>query len=196
MSGLDFDKRLAVRTSGLTKQFGKTRLAVDNLDLNIKKGEIFSLLGPNGAGKTTTIKMLCCLLRPTSGTAQIMGLDILRSPKQIKQIINVSPQETAVAPHLSVLENLVLVGEIYGLSGREAKRRAYKLVEMMDLSERLRERANKLSGGLLRRLSIAMALISDPKVLFLDEPTLGLDPKSRKELWSLIRYLRGRKRSF
>lgn len=189
----DLHQQLAIQTFGLAKYYGKQITAVENLDLSVRKGEIFSLLGPNGAGKTTTIKMLCCLTRPSSGRATIMGKDIVKDSSSVKKLINLSPQETAVAKHLSVTENLVLMGRIYGLGKHTARQRANRLIELMDLGERTREPVKKLSGGMLRRLSIAMALISNPQVLFLDEPTLGLDPKSRKTLWSIIGRLKGHK---
>jgi len=187
------EKSPAIKMKGLTKNFGKEQIAVKGLDLSIKTGEIFSLLGPNGAGKTTTIKMLCCLLAPTAGTASIMGRDLNRDREDIKQIINVSPQETAVALNLTALENLVLMGRIYGLESKRARKRAQELIEIVDLGDRKNESVKKFSGGMLRRLSIAMALISDPQVLFLDEPTTGLDARSRRSLWRLIEYYRGKK---
>jgi ABC-2 type transport system ATP-binding protein len=193
MEDKDFRSQLAIEAIGLTKYYGKQITAVENLDLSVRKGEIFSLLGPNGAGKSTTIKMLCCLIRPSSGSATIMGKDIVKNSPSVKKLINISPQETAVAKHLSVTENLVLMGRVYGLNQQEARKRANRLIELMDLGERTIEPVKKLSGGMLRRLSIAMALISNPQVLFLDEPTLGLDPKSRKTLWSIIRRLKGHK---
>ncbi len=183
----------AVLVKNLTRKFGRGLLAVDNLDLEIKKGEIFALLGPNGAGKTTTIKMLSCLLRPTSGTAEVSGRDIIKNPREVKKIINVSPQETAVSLNLNARENLFLMGKVYGLSDRLAKEQAERFLEAMDLKERAVEAVKKYSGGMLRRLNLAMALVSDPEVLFLDEPTIGLDAKSRKSLWKLIDSYRGKK---
>lgn len=193
MENNDLSRQLAIKTNGLTKIYGKQITAVDNLNLSVKKGEIFSLLGPNGAGKTTTIKMLCCLTSPSSGSATIMGKDIVKDSATVKELINLSPQETAVANHLSIIENLVLMGRVYGLNRKSARTRANKLIELMDLGERAKDPVRKLSGGMMRRLSIAMALISNPQVLILDEPTQGLDPKSRKALWSIIRRLRGHK---
>jgi ABC-2 type transport system ATP-binding protein len=182
---------IAILTKDLTKQF-KTRTAVNSLNISIKKGEIFSLLGTNGAGKTTTIKMLCCLLSPTSGSASIMGFDINNNPMKVKELIGVSPQETAIAGHLSTFENLLLMGGIFGLSKSENKKRASELMNMMELEDR-KDQSRRLSGGLQRRLSIAMALMSDPQVLFLDEPTLGLDPHARKSVWNYIEKLKGKK---
>ncbi len=183
----------AVEINNLSRRFGKHLLAVDNLNLSIKRGEIFALLGPNGAGKTTTIKMLCCLLRPSSGNATVMGKDILQAPQAVKQVINVSPQETAVARNLTALENLILMGKIYGINSGKTRARAEELLEMVGLGKRSGEAVKRFSGGMLRRLSIAMALISDPCVLFLDEPTAGLDARSRKSLWELIESFRGKK---
>ncbi len=182
----------AIETKGLTKLY-KKRTAVNSLNLSIKQGELFSLLGQNGAGKTTTIKMLCCLLSPTSGDAKIMGRSILENAAEIKQIINVSPQETAIAPNLTAKENLELVAEIYGSTRDKAKEKANEMLSLFKISDRSNDKAKTFSGGLQRRLSIAMALITDPEILFLDEPTLGLDPQARHELWNQIKQLKGRK---
>jgi ABC-2 type transport system ATP-binding protein len=182
----------AIQTLGLSRKFGNL-IAVNGINLSIKEGELFSLLGPNGAGKTTTIKMLCCLLKPTDGTAVVMGHDIRKAPSAVKQIINVSPQETAIATHLNALENLLLMGRIYGMSKEETKKRAEEFIELMGLTGRMKEQVKNFSGGMQRKLNIAMALISDSKVLFLDEPTLGLDPHARRELWKQIERLKGEK---
>jgi len=182
----------AIQTFSLTRKFGDL-IAVDGVDLNIKKGELFSLLGPNGAGKTTVIKMLCCLLKPTSGKATILGNDTQKDPMAVKQIIDVSPQETAVAGHLNAWENLSLICEVYGLSKEETKKRSKEHLKLMGLTKRARGQVRKFSGGMRRRLSIAMALISDPQVLFLDEPTLGLDPQARRSMWERIEELKGKK---
>jgi ABC-2 type transport system ATP-binding protein len=184
--------RFAIQTFSLSRKFGDL-VAVDGIDLSIKEGELFSLLGPNGAGKTTAIKMLCCLLRPSSGTATIMGRDIHEDPMAVKQIIDVSPQETAIAEHLNAWENLGLIGGIRGLAKQEVKKRSEELLEMVGLAKRAKEQVRKYSGGMKRRLSIAMALVSDPRVLFLDEPTLGLDPQSRRGIWEHIAELKGKK---
>ncbi len=180
----------AIRIDGLTRRFGK-RTAVNHLDLTIKEGELFALLGQNGAGKTTTIRMLCGLLAPTEGDALLMGKSITSQTGEVKQIINVSPQETAVAAKLSVRENLEFVAEVYGFRGQEAKTKAARMMDTFDLADRANDRAKSLSGGMQRRLSIAMALISEPKILFLDEPTLGLDVRARRELWKHIERLKG-----
>jgi len=184
--------RFAIQTFSLSRKFGDL-VAVDGIDLSIKEGELFSLLGPNGAGKTTAIKMLCCLLRPSSGTATVMGRDINEDPMAVKQIIDVSPQETAIAEHLNAWENLSLIGGIRGLATKEVKKRSEELLEMVGLAKRAKEQVRKFSGGMKRRLSIAMALVSDPQVLFLDEPTLGLDPQSRRGIWEHIAELKGKK---
>ena len=180
----------AIKTEGLTKKY-KDAIAVDHLNLEIQQGELFSLLGVNGAGKTTAIKMLSCLTRPTQGEAFVGGHSIVREPLAVKQIIGVSPQETAVAPNLSVKENLALMCGIHGLSKEQSQRKIAQLAVQFDLENILSKGAGKLSGGWQRRVSIAMALVSDPSVLFLDEPTLGLDVIARSELWDVIRSLKG-----
>ncbi len=185
------DSKIIIKTNNLTKKFG-SRIAVNNLNVEIKKGQIFSLLGTNGAGKTTTIKMLCGLYKPTSGSASIMDFDTVLNSQEISYIIGVSPQETAIAGHLTTWENLLLMGGVFGLKKEESKSRAKKLMELMELEDR-KDQSRKLSGGLQRRLSIAMALMSDPKILFLDEPTLGLDPHSRKSVWNYIEKLKKEK---
>ena len=176
--------------SGLTKKY-KDVTAVDSLDLTIPQGELFALLGVNGAGKTTTIRMLSCLTRPTAGDALVAGHSIVRQPRAVKAAIGLSPQETAVAPNLTAEENLLLMAGVHGLSKGEARSRAEEVAEMLVLNEVLHRRAGKLSGGWARRLSIAMALISRPEILFLDEPTLGLDVLARSALWDTIRALTG-----
>ena len=181
----------AIRIEGLTKKY-KDVTAVDNLYLTIQKGELFSLLGVNGAGKTTTIKMLSCLTSPTSGDAFLNGKSICRESLEVKKLIAVSPQETAVAPGLYVLENLELICGIYGFSKEKRNARIKELTELLGLDSVLNKKAGKLSGGWQRRLSIAMALISEPQILFLDEPTLGLDVIARIELWNIIRSLKGK----
>lgn len=180
----------AIEIRNLTKKF-KNKLAVNSLNLNIEKGELFALLGVNGAGKTTTIKMLTGLVNPTSGDAMLLGDSIVSSPRAIKAKINVSPQETAVAPNLTVRENLELVARIYGFGRSSAGIKADELLAAFGLGEVSKDRAKTLSGGMQRRLSIAMALISEPQILFLDEPTLGLDVIVRRELWTAIRKLKG-----
>lgn len=181
----------AIKTWGLTKRYGE-KTAVDGLDLTVEQGELFALLGVNGAGKTTTIKMLSTLLEPTSGEAELLGWSLSAQSQEIKQRTNVSPQETAVAQNLTVRENLELLAGVYGASRREAKKKATEMIGEFHLQEVEKSRAKTLSGGWQRRLSIAMALISKPEILFLDEPTLGLDVLARRELWSIIRGLKGK----
>ena len=181
----------AIKTINLTKRY-KDVLAVDNLNLTIAEGELFSLLGVNGAGKTTTIKMLSCLTFPTSGDALVLGESITQNPAGVKACIGVSPQETAVAMGLTVRENLELICGIYGFDKEKTAEKISVLSSMLSLENVLNKKAGKLSGGYARRLSIAMALISEPKVLFLDEPTLGLDVLARSELWDIINSLKGR----
>lgn len=179
----------AIKTLNLTKKF-KDKTAVKNLNLEIKENELFSLLGVNGAGKTTTIKMLSCLIKPTDGDAYIFDKSIVKDDYDIKQFINVSPQETAVAPNLTVEENLQLIAGIYGNNKEASRKKVSNIMNSFSLNEVAKDRANKLSGGYQRRLSIAMALISEPKLLFLDEPTLGLDVLARRELWKIIKKLK------
>ena len=180
----------AIETIKLTKKY-KDVTAVDGLDLEIKQGELFSLLGVNGAGKTTTIKMLSCLTKPTEGDAFLNGKSIISDTNEVKKIIAVSPQETAVAPGLSVRENLELMCGVHGIRKDKRREKIEKLSEQLGLCEVLGKKAGKLSGGWQRRLSIAMALISEPEILFLDEPTLGLDVLARSDLWDIIKELKG-----
>ena len=181
----------AIKTVSLTKKY-KDITAVDSLDLEVEGGSIFSLLGVNGAGKTTTVKMLSCLTSPTSGDALLNGKSVVSQAAQVKSFIAVSPQETAVTPNLSVKENLELMCGIHSFSKQKTAEKISELTERLDLGEVLKRKAGKLSGGWQRRLSIAMALISEPEILFLDEPTLGLDVIARSELWDVIRSLKGR----
>lgn len=181
----------AIQTIELVKRY-KTLTAVDKLNLEIRQGELFSLLGVNGAGKTTTIKMLTCLTKPSSGDAFVGGYSIINQSEQVKQLIGVSPQETAVAPNLSVKENMELICGIHGFSKEKTKKRVEELSKQFNLDSVLKRKAGKLSGGWQRRVSIAMALISEPQILFLDEPTLGLDVIARHDLWEVIRSLKGK----
>ena len=180
----------AIKTVELVKQY-KNLTAVDKLNLEIHQGELFSLLGVNGAGKTTAIKMLSCLTKPTGGDAFVGGYSIAKQPDQVKRLIGVSPQETAVAPNLSVKENLELICGIHGFSKEKTETKIQELSQQFDLGTVLHRKAGKLSGGWQRRVSIAMALISEPRILFLDEPTLGLDVIARHDLWEVIRNLKG-----
>ncbi len=182
---------IAIRIEGLTKHY-KDIVAVDNLNLTINDGELFSLLGVNGAGKTTTIKMLSCLSKPTSGEAFLLEKSIIKDTADVKSFIAVSPQETAIAPHLTVRENLELICGIYSFSKSKIQEKTRELASTLSLNSVMNRKARKLSGGYARRLSIAMALISEPKILFLDEPTLGLDVIARSELWDIIRSLKGK----
>ena len=181
----------AIKLEGLTKRY-KDVVAVDGLNLAIQKGELFSLLGVNGAGKTTVIKMLSCLTCPTDGDAFLNGKSICNEPAAVKKMIAVSPQETAVAPGLSVYENLALICGVHGFKKEKQVAKIKALSELLGLEAVMKKKAGKLSGGWQRRLSIAMALISEPEILFLDEPTLGLDVLARSDLWDLIRDLKGK----
>jgi len=181
----------AIETRNLTKKY-KDVIAVNKLNLSVKRGEIFSLLGINGAGKTTTIKMLSGLTAVTEGEAFISGNSINNNISAVKSIIAVSPQETAVAMGLTVKENLEFMCGIYGFSDEKKTAKINELSVALNLQTVIKRKAGKLSGGFKRRLSIAMALISEPEILFLDEPTLGLDVIARSELWDLIRSLKGK----
>ena len=181
----------AIKTTNLTKRY-KDLTAVDNLNLTIHEGELFALLGVNGAGKTTTIKMLSCLTAADEGDAFLFGHSITKDKAAVKELIAVSPQETAVAPALTVRENLELIAGIHGFTKEKQKSKIQELATLLELESVLDKRASKLSGGYQRRLSIAMALISEPKILFLDEPTLGLDVIARSDLWSIIRALKSK----
>ena len=180
----------AIRTERLSKRY-KNILAVDALDLAVEQGELFALLGVNGAGKTTAIKMLSCLTRPSAGEAWLDGKSILSQAAEVKQRIGVSPQETAVAPNLTAEENLLLMCGVHGFSKEKSRQKAAELAAQLGLAPILHRRAGKLSGGWQRRLSIAMALVSQPEILFLDEPTLGLDVLARSDLWDTVRSLKG-----
>ena len=175
----------AIIIDGLKKEYGK-RAAVNAISLNVEQGTLFSLLGVNGAGKTTTIKMLTGLTRPTSGEAYVMGRSINTELAKVKKLVSVSPQETAVAPNLTVRENLEFIAGIYGMDRKHTKEKTDELVREFSMEEVEKSKAKTLSGGWQRRLSIAMALITEPKILFLDEPTLGLDVIARRELWQII----------
>lgn len=181
----------AIETRALAKSFGDVE-AVAGVDLTVPPGELFSLLGPNGAGKTTTIKLLCCLLKPTAGSARVFGHDVARESLAVKDLIAISPQETAISGHLNAWENLALMAGLHGLDRNTTRRRSGELLELMGLTQRAKDKARKYSGGMQRRLSIAMALVTDPDLLFLDEPTLGLDPQARRAMWEHIGELQDR----
>ncbi|MGN1422732.1 MAG: ABC transporter ATP-binding protein [Oscillospiraceae bacterium] len=182
---------ISVETRQLTKKY-KDKTAVDKLDLTVGEGEFFALLGVNGAGKTTTVRMLSCLSKPTSGECFIMGHSCAAESAEVKQIAAISPQDTAVAEKLTVRENLEMICGIYGFDKAKKSRKTAEMITLFGLGEYENSAAKTLSGGWKRKLSIAMALITEPKVLFLDEPTLGLDVLARRELWDVIRGLKGR----
>ncbi len=180
---------LSIETVNLTKRY-KDKTVVNGINLKVKQGELFALLGTNGAGKTTTIKMLSTLILATEGEIKFNGLDINKDRQKIKEILNVSPQETAIAPNLSVKENLEFMAGVYQIKNKEEKLK--ELIAAFKLEDVIKQKAKTLSGGWQRRLSIAISLINEPKILFLDEPTLGLDVIARKELWSIIEKLKGK----
>lgn len=179
----------AIKLTNIVKKY-KDKTVVNNINLNIKEGELFSLLGTNGAGKTTTIKMISTLIKQNSGTIKVLGYDTIKDYKIIRNKINVSPQETAVAMNLTVYENLDFMANVYQIENKKDK--IDNLIKTFKLEEVLKQKAKTLSGGYMRKLSIAISLINDPKILFLDEPTLGLDVLSRKELWNTINTLKGK----
>lgn len=188
---MDINKRNAIVIKNLRKEFGN-KVAVKDINLKIKEGELFALLGVNGAGKTTTIKILTGLSRPTSGNATVGGFNILEELENVKKIAGISLQETAIAPNLTVEENLKLMAEIYEIDKIKLKARIENIINQFSLEEIRKSKCKTLSGGWQRRLSIAMALISEPKVLFLDEPTLGLDVLARRKLWGIIEGLKSK----
>lgn len=179
----------AIELTNIVKKY-KDKTVVNNINLNIKEGELFSLLGTNGAGKTTTIKMISTLIKQNSGSIKVLGYDTIKDYKIIRNKINVSPQETAVAMNLTVYENLDFMANVYQIKNKKDK--IDNLIKTFKLEEVLKQKAKTLSGGYMRKLSIAISLINDPKILFLDEPTLGLDVLSRKELWNTINTLKGK----
>lgn len=181
----------AIQAENLTKRY-KTKAAVSDLCLSVNEGELFALLGVNGAGKTTTIRMLACLSKPTGGECSVCGFSCTKDPANVKKIVGISPQDTAVAENLTVLENLKLMCGIYGYSEEKTQSRISEMISLFNMNEVENSRAKTLSGGWKRKLSIAMALICEPKVLFLDEPTLGLDVLARRELWSVVSQLKSK----
>ena len=180
----------AIKVTGLTKKF-REKTAVNGISFSVGEGELFALLGVNGAGKTTTIRMLSCLSKPTSGEGEVGGHNIITDKSGVKSIIGISPQDTAVAENLTVRENLVFMAKIYGFDKEKVSARVNEMIRMFGMDEVADSRAKTLSGGWKRKLSIAMAIIGEPKVLFLDEPTLGLDVLARRELWKAVRGLKG-----
>jgi ABC-2 type transport system ATP-binding protein len=180
------DMTYAVETIGLRKHFGTTR-AVDGIDLRIRRGSIYGLLGPNGAGKTTTIRMLATLLRPSAGTATVLGFDVLRDAAAVRARVSLTGQFASVDEDLTGRENLILVGRLLGLSWRAASRRTSELLDVFGLAEAATRQVRTFSGGMRRRLDIGASLVVTPEVLFLDEPTTGLDPRSRNQVWEIVR---------
>ncbi len=184
----------AIEIRGLTKRF-EDKTAVDGLSLSVEDGELFGLLGPNGAGKTVTIKTLCGILRPTSGTATINGYDASKNPDRVHAMIGLCPQEPAYYSYLTGRENIELFGAFHGVPKRELRERTARLIESVGLSADADRRAGKYSGGMIRRVSLAMALVHDPAVAFLDEPTVAMDPQSRHATWDIIRDLKRRRKT-
>ncbi|WP_438486106.1 ATP-binding cassette domain-containing protein [Streptomyces sp. S186] len=178
----------AIYAEGLVKTFGEVR-ALDGVDLDVPEGTVLGLLGPNGAGKTTTVRVLTTLLRPDRGTARVAGIDVLAHPDAVRRSIGLSGQFAAVDEYLTGRENLVMVGRLYQMSGRAAKRRADELLERFNLADAADRTAKTYSGGMRRRLDLAAALVVSPPVMFMDEPTTGLDPRNRQALWDVIQEL-------
>ena len=181
----------SIEIKGLRKEFG-SKIAVNDLNLKVREGSLFAFLGVNGAGKTTTIRMLTGLTRPNAGDALVMGHRITENLQDVKNLVNLSPQETSIAPNLTVRENLEFIAGIYGFDKAKTKEKTAQMLEQFSMEEVENSKAKTLSGGWQRKLSIAMALITEPKVLFLDEPTLGLDVLARRELWREIEALKGK----
>lgn len=179
----------AIEIKGLTKKFDDL-IAVNQVSLSIKESELFGLLGPNGAGKSTLISMLCCQILPDEGTAHVLGHNIVKDAKEIKKVIGVCPQESILYDDLTAQENLTFFGDLYRVPRHELKKRVFNLLELMQLSERAQDKVGTFSGGMKQRLNISAALLHDPKVLFLDEPTIGLDPQARHVIWDLIEGLK------
>jgi len=182
-------KEAAIVIENLTKKYEDVT-AVDGLNLVVDKGELFGLLGPNGAGKTTTINILCGLLEPTSGSVMVGGHDVLREPKIIKELIGISPQETAVYPYLTGKENIELFANLHTMPKEKLKANVDELLQKLSIRDHANRKAGKYSGGMMRRINLAMALVHDPEIAFLDEPTVGMDPQSRRAVWDFIRELR------
>lgn len=182
---------IAIETQNISKAYGEME-AVDEVSITVKKGEVYSLLGMNGAGKSTLIQMLCGLVKPTSGTGFILGHNLIKETSQVKKVIAVSPQETAIAPNLTVYENLELMAGLNGFTKVDIKRKVDEMISRFSLAPFSKQRSKDLSGGWQRRLSIAMALVSEPDILFLDEPTVGLDVLARQDLWTVIKSIKNK----
>ncbi|HYB06810.1 MAG TPA: ABC transporter ATP-binding protein [Nitrososphaerales archaeon] len=182
---------VAIAIEGLTKDYGDIR-AVDDLNLTVSEAEVFGLLGPNGSGKTTTINCLTGLLSPTKGSIKVGGFDVRGEVEKAREIMGVSPQETAVCPYLTGRENVQLFGELYSVPKQALRARADNVMEKVGLIDDADRRVSKYSGGMKRRVSIAMALVTDPKIVLLDEPTVGMDPQARREVWDFVVELRDR----
>ena len=176
----------AIETRALTKSFGKTR-ALDGIDLTVREGSVYGLLGPNGAGKTTTIRVLATLLKPDAGHATVAGIDVVREPDAVRRKVGLTGQYASVDEDLTGIENLILVGRLLGLTWSAARRRAAELLDAFGLSEAAGRQARTYSGGMRRRIDIGASLVTVPEILFLDEPTTGLDPRGRNQVWELVR---------
>ena len=182
---MTYDNELVIETRNLTKRFKKT-IAVDGLDLSVRKGEIFGLLGPDGAGKTTTIRMLCAIMDPNEGSASVAGFDTVKQPEDIKKRIGYMAQQFSLYGDLTVLENLIFFADIYQVGREEREERITRLLEFARLTEFTKRRAAHLSGGMQKKLALACTLIHQPEIIFLDEPTTGVDPVSRREFWDIL----------
>lgn len=182
-------KEIGIDIEGVSKRFGKT-IAVDNVSLKIYRGELFSILGPNGAGKTTLMNMIVGIFPPDSGRISVLGMDISKDIDEIKKVIGYIPQENILYDKLTVYENMMFYAGLYDIPGGKAKEKVMKLLDFVGLKDSIKKRAKNLSGGMRKRLNIAIGLINDPEILVLDEPTTGLDPNARRNIWDLLRFLK------